>query len=72
MEINTGDKKKMRKIIMVVMLFAVLMAGCSKTCKIEGCKNEVYKEGLCQKHYYVNQGADAVEDAVKGIMDIIK
>lgn len=62
----------MKKIIMVVILFAVLMVGCTKTCKIGGCKNEIYKEGLCQKHYYVNQGVDAVEGAVKGIMDIIK
>ena len=46
--------------------------GVQKTCKIEGCKNEIYKEGLCQKHYYINQGADAVEGVVNGLMELIQ
>lgn len=60
------------KLFVIVMGTMTLLAGCAKTCKIEGCKNEIYKDGLCQKHYYVNQGADAVEGAVKGIMDLLQ
>ena len=56
----------------LLICFMALMTGCTKHCKIEGCKNEVYKEGLCQKHYYINQGADAIDSAVTGIMEIIK
>lgn len=64
----------MKKIVLLICIIclATLMTGCTKTCKIEGCKNEVYKEGLCQTHYYVNQGADAIGGALKGIKDIIK
>lgn len=53
----------MKKLQITVLLICAMMyiTGCTKTCKIEGCKNEIYKEGLCQKHYYINQGADAVE-----------
>lgn len=49
-----------------------MITACTKTCKIEGCKNEVYKEGLCQKHYYVNQGADAIGNAVNGVLNVLK
>lgn len=62
----------MKKIAMLVMVSMMLVTGCTKTCKIEGCKNEIYKEGLCEKHYLINQGADAVEGAVKGITDLFK
>ncbi|MCF2705351.1 hypothetical protein I6E91_25700 [Enterocloster clostridioformis] len=59
-------------VLVLIMCLIIFMAGCNKHCKIEGCKNEVYKEGLCQKHYYINQGADAIDSAVNGILDIIK
>ncbi|MCI8512285.1 MAG: hypothetical protein HFE83_09885 [Lachnospiraceae bacterium] len=60
------------KLLFLVIATIGCLSGCSKTCKIEGCKDETYKEGLCQKHYYINQGADAVEGVVSGLMDIIK
>lgn len=63
---------KQLKFLIVAITIITLLAGCTKTCKIEGCKEDIYKEGLCQKHYYVNQGADAIDGAVKGITDIFK
>lgn len=64
----------MKKLQITVLLICAMMyiTGCTKTCKIEGCKNEIYKEGLCQKHYYINQGADAVEGVVNGLMELIQ
>ena len=66
------DRMKKSKMLMAVCMIATLMTGCSRTCKIEGCKKEVYKEGLCQTHYYVNQGADAIGSAVSGVLDLLK
>ncbi len=63
--------KKLRIMVGVLMVVSMITA-CTKTCKIEGCKNEVYKEGLCQKHYYVNQGADAIGNAVNGVLNVFK
>lgn len=64
----------MKKVTMFICIICLVMlaTGCTKTCKIEGCKEEVYKEGLCSKHYYVNQGADMVGDVINGIKDIVK
>lgn len=59
-------------LFLIIMSTVVFTTACTKHCSIEGCENEIYKEGLCKKHYYINQGADAVEDVVNGIMDIIK
>lgn len=63
--------KKVKLVLMVVIVMAV-MAGCTRTCKINGCKNEVYDDGLCQTHYYVNKGADAVGGAVDGLKKLFK
>ncbi len=60
------------KIVLSVSIAILLITACTRTCKIDGCKNEVYKEGLCQKHYYVNQGADAIGNVVNGVLDAFK
>lgn len=50
----------MKKLIvaLVVANIMILMTGCVNSCKIEGCKNELYKKGLCEEHYTVIKKAD--------------
>lgn len=50
----------MKKLIIALMVanLMILITGCANSCKIEGCKNEIYKEGLCEEHYTAIKKAD--------------
>lgn len=50
----------MKKLLvaLVVANIMILITGCANGCKIEGCKNELYKKGLCEEHYTVIKKVD--------------
>ena len=39
-------------------------ASSSDTCKESGCDDEVYEDGYCKYHYYINAGSDILRDII--------
>lgn len=56
----------MKNLRMVLFIFSAMtvLSGCSKSCKINDCKEAVYKDGLCQEHYNLIQGSLADDGSV--------
>lgn len=54
------------RIVIILTTAMILLTGCSTTCKINGCDNEVYKEGLCRTHYLASEGANLFNEIVGG------
>ena len=69
----TGKGKHMKKKIMIVLalvLSACMLTACgSSTCK--KCGKEVYKDGLCQEHYYEEHPLEALGDLASGLKDLL-
>lgn len=62
----------MRKIglIGIILALGISLTVCGpKTCA--ECDDEVYKDGLCQYHYELEQFRNEVDDAAKDIYDSI-
>lgn len=57
---------KKRALSLFVAFIAVLqLTACSSdTCKESGCDDEIYKDGYCKYHYYLNAGSDVLKDIV--------
>ncbi len=56
---------KKRALSLFVALIAVLQfMACSliNTCRESGCDDEIYEEGYCKYHYYINAGSDFLKD----------
>ena len=56
-------------VILVLMLTISLLTGCEdifkKTCKEPECEEtEIYKDGYCKYHYYLNEGENILKDIV--------
>ncbi len=60
-------------IFFLLMLTALQISACgSKNCKAKDCDSEIYQDGYCKYHYYINQAenaVDAVEDGLKGLIN---
>ena len=55
-------KKKLVAVLMVVAVMSQLVA-CSLGCKADGCdEKEIYEDGYCKYHYYLNVGENAIKD----------
>ena len=58
---------KKRALSLFVALIAVLqLMACSliNTCRESGCDDEIYEEGYCKYHYYINAGSDILKDII--------
>ncbi len=44
----------------------LLLTACSitNTCKESGCDDEIYEEGYCKYHYYLNAGNEFLKDII--------
>ncbi len=52
-------------VLMMVVLVAVQLTACSKTCKADGCnEKEIYEDGYCRLHYYENVGGNLLQDII--------
>lgn len=61
--------KKKIMIVLALVLSACMLTACgSSTCK--KCDNEVYKDGLCQEHYYEAHPLEALNDLADGLKDL--
>ena len=64
---------KNRILALLLVAVAVLICGCSAkkdTCSVDGCSQEVYKNGLCADHYVdvaLSEAAASSEDSSKSI-----
>lgn len=62
-------KKRILTLLIVTVLAGLSMTACSfeKTCKESGCdETELYKDGYCKYHYYINAGEDIIKDVING------
>lgn len=62
-------KKRILTLLIVTALAGLSMTACSleKTCKEPGCdETELYKDGYCKYHYYINTGEDIIKDVING------
>lgn len=60
-------KRKLAALLTIISILSMLTA-CSleQTCKADGCEEtEIYQDGYCKYHYYINAG----EDILKGIVN---
>ena len=66
---NGGIIVKNRILALLLVAVAVLICGCSAkkdTCSVDGCSQEVYKNGLCADHYVdvaLSEAAASSEDS---------
>ena len=64
---------KNRILALLLVAVAVLICGCSAkkdTCSVDGCSQEVYKNGLCADHYVdvaLSEAAASSEDSSESI-----
>ena len=58
--------KKKGKVMLLILITIFSVSGCTSTCKVSGCDNEIYKEGLCKTHYLAQQGVNALENLLNG------
>ena len=52
---------------LLVTIMALQFAACSfePTCKASGCdETDIYKDGYCKYHYYMNAGEDILKDII--------
>lgn len=62
-------KKKYFLVVLALILSLSQLTGCEqlfkKHCKEPGCKEtEIYKDGYCKYHYYLNAGEEVIKDIV--------
>ena len=55
----------MRRAVLALLavLLLLVFTGCSKTCKVKGCDNEVHEDGYCTYHYVRNGLEEAANTA---------
>lgn len=42
----------------------ILISGCTTYCKIDDCRNESYKNGLCEEHYNVKETVNEISEDI--------
>lgn len=59
---------KKRLLVVGCMLLLSQSIGCTlfqTTCKESGCdETDIYKDGYCKYHYYINEGEDIIKEFV--------
>ena len=52
--------------VFVALLTVLQLTACSltNTCKESGCDDEIYEDGYCKYHYYLNTGSDILKDII--------
>ncbi len=57
-------KKKLLSVFAVFVMTLQLIACNSDTCRASDCDDEIYKDGYCRYHYYLNAGTDILKDII--------
>ena len=57
--------KKRIAAVLLVLVMAMQLAACGSTCKANGCNEEIYKDGYCTTHYYLNAGGNILNELFK-------
>jgi len=53
-------------LVLILVLHMLFLVGCGKeTCRIEGCNDEVYRDGLCPEHYVAASIDENTEDSAE-------
>lgn len=55
-------KKKAFSVLVALGIVLQLTACSLNTCKESGCDDEIYEDGYCKYHYYLNAGEDILKD----------
>lgn len=59
--------KKRITAVLLVTFIALQLVACSleQTCKASGCdETEIYQDGYCKYHYYMNTGEDFLKELI--------
>lgn len=59
--------KRKLTILLLISIMAISMTACSfdMTCKASSCsETELYKDGFCKYHYYINAGEGIIKDII--------
>ena len=60
--------KRIIAVVSVVCLVVMCLTACGPN-KCKYCDEKVYKDGLCETHYYVEHPDEAITEAFKGLGD---
>ena len=63
--------KKSLAILLSAITILSLASCASKTCKVEGCEDEVYEDGYCKYHYTINHAKEELDNLGKEIFNKI-
>ena len=60
--------KLKKKLVAALILIALMLSACSftPTCKASDCDSEIYQDGYCKYHYYLENGKDTLKDIING------
>lgn len=58
-------KKRGICVLCAVLLLVLQLAACGLiNCKESGCDEEIYEDGYCKYHYYLEAGSDILKDII--------
>lgn len=60
--------KKRWMSVLFILLMVVQLTACGRTCKEKDCKEEIYDDGYCKYHYYMNVGDNLLQD-IQGMFE---
>ena len=57
-------KKRIVGVLIALVVVLQLTACSSNTCKVNDCDDEIYEDGYCKYHYYINVGDNILKDFI--------
>ena len=57
-------KKRILSLFIALITVSQFTACGLFSCKESGCDDEVYEDGYCKYHYYINAGRDILKDII--------